>query len=67
MKAFCWHSKEDIRADTIPDPEIMDAHEAIVRITSTAIRDSNLQQGALLVSPSRPKPSVPEEDRIFGC
>jgi threonine dehydrogenase-like Zn-dependent dehydrogenase len=42
MKALCWHGKEDIRVDTVPDPEILDPRDAIVRITATAICGSDL-------------------------
>ena len=42
MKALCWHGKEDVRVDTIPDPKIADPRDAIVRVTSTAICGSDL-------------------------
>ena len=42
MKALCWHGKEDVRIDTVPDPVIRDPRDAIVRITSTAICGSDL-------------------------
>src|SRR5438270_937674 len=42
MKALCWHGKEDVRVDTVPDPKIADPGDAIVRITSTAICGSDL-------------------------
>src|SRR5215469_13326304 len=42
MRALCWHGIEDIRLDTVPDPRIRDARDAIVRITSTAICGSDL-------------------------
>ena len=42
MKALVWHGKEDIRCDTIPDPQIEDQRDAIVRVTSCAICGSDL-------------------------
>ncbi|HEX6307135.1 MAG TPA: zinc-dependent alcohol dehydrogenase [Longimicrobiales bacterium] len=42
MRAVCWHGKEDVRVDTVPDPEILDPKDVIVRITSTAICGSDL-------------------------
>jgi threonine dehydrogenase-like Zn-dependent dehydrogenase len=42
MKALCWHGKGDIRCDTVPDPEIEDARDAIIKITSCAICGSDL-------------------------
>ena len=42
MKATCWHGKNDIRVERVPDPEILNPRDAIVRITSTAICGSDL-------------------------
>ena len=42
MKALCWHGKEDIRCDTVPDPSIEDPRDMIVQITATAICGSDL-------------------------
>jgi threonine dehydrogenase-like Zn-dependent dehydrogenase len=42
MKALCWHGKEDVRIDNVPDPRIEDPRDAIIRITSTAICGSDL-------------------------
>jgi threonine dehydrogenase-like Zn-dependent dehydrogenase len=42
MRAICWHGKEDVRVDTVPDPKIEDPRDVIVRITSTAICGSDL-------------------------
>jgi threonine dehydrogenase-like Zn-dependent dehydrogenase len=42
MKAICWHGKEDVRVDTVPDPKIEDARDVIIRVTSTAICGSDL-------------------------
>jgi threonine dehydrogenase-like Zn-dependent dehydrogenase len=42
MRAVCWNGKSDVRVETVPDPEILNARDAIVRITSTAICGSDL-------------------------
>ena len=42
MKALCWHGKDDVRIDRVPDPEILNPRDAIVKITSTAICGSDL-------------------------
>src|SRR3954449_9694866 len=42
MKALVWHGKEDIRCDTVTDPEIEDPRDAIVRVTTCAICGSDL-------------------------
>lgn len=42
MRALCWHGKSDVRIDRVPDPKILDARDAIIRITSTAICGSDL-------------------------
>ncbi|MDB5691613.1 MAG: glutathione-dependent formaldehyde dehydrogenase [Alphaproteobacteria bacterium] len=42
MKALVWHGKQDIRCDTIPDPEIEDPKDAIIKVTSCAICGSDL-------------------------
>jgi threonine dehydrogenase-like Zn-dependent dehydrogenase len=42
MKANCWYGKHDVRVETVPDPQILNASDAIVRVTSTAICGSDL-------------------------
>ena len=42
MKALRWYGSEDVRVETVPDPQIQDPRDAIVRITSTAICGSDL-------------------------
>jgi threonine dehydrogenase-like Zn-dependent dehydrogenase len=42
MRALVWHGKEDIRCDTVSDPEIQDSRDAIVKVTSCAICGSDL-------------------------
>jgi threonine dehydrogenase-like Zn-dependent dehydrogenase len=42
MKALVWHGKDDVRVDTVPDPQLVDPTDVIVRITATAICGSDL-------------------------
>jgi len=42
MKAVCFHGTEDVRVEHVPDPQILNPRDAIVRITSTAICGSDL-------------------------
>jgi threonine dehydrogenase-like Zn-dependent dehydrogenase len=42
MKANCWMGKHDVRVQEVPDPQILNERDAIVRITSTAICGSDL-------------------------
>lgn len=42
MKALCWSGKEDVRIETVPDPAILNPHDAIVRVTLSAICGSDL-------------------------
>jgi threonine dehydrogenase-like Zn-dependent dehydrogenase len=42
MRANCWHGKQHLRVEDVPDPKILNQRDAIVRITSTAICGSDL-------------------------
>ncbi len=42
MKANCWYGKRDVRVEDVPDPQILNARDAIVQVTSTAICGSDL-------------------------
>lgn len=42
MKALTWHGKNDIRCETVPDPQIRDDRDAIIRVTACAICGSDL-------------------------
>ena len=42
MKALCWHGKNDIRCDTVPDPIIEDPRDVVIKVTSCAICGSDL-------------------------
>ena len=42
MKALRIHGAKDVRVDNVDDPELQDARDAIIRVTSTAICGSDL-------------------------
>jgi threonine dehydrogenase-like Zn-dependent dehydrogenase len=42
MRALCWHGKEDIRVERVPDPRIINPRDIIVGVSSTAICGSDL-------------------------
>lgn len=42
MRAVCWHGPRDVRVEHVPDPEILNPRDAIVRVTLTAICGSDL-------------------------
>ena len=42
MRALTWHGRHDVRVDTVPDPEIVNPRDAILKVTSTAICGSDL-------------------------
>lgn len=42
MKALCWHGTGDVRIDVVPDPNIQDPRDAIIKITASGICGSDL-------------------------
>ena len=42
MRALCWHGHGDVRVDNVPDPELKEPTDVIVKITATAICGSDL-------------------------
>ncbi len=42
MRALCWHGKDDVRVENVPDPQIINPRDAIIKVTSTAICGSDL-------------------------
>ena len=42
MRALTWHGTHDVRVDTVPDPEIVNPRDAVIKVTSTAICGSDL-------------------------
>lgn len=48
MRALIWQGRQDVRVEDVPDPELSEPTDAIVRITSTAICGSDLHLYAVL-------------------
>ena len=42
MKALAWHGTKDVRVDNVPDPQILNPHDAIIEIKASAICGSDL-------------------------
>ena len=42
MRALTWQGTHDVRVETVPDPEIVNPKDAIIKVTSTAICGSDL-------------------------
>src|SRR5919202_4970945 len=42
MRALCWMGPTSVKVQEVPDPKILNARDAIVRISSTAICGSDL-------------------------
>jgi threonine dehydrogenase-like Zn-dependent dehydrogenase len=42
MRANCWMGKKRVQVEQVPDPKILNAQDAIIRVTSTAICGSDL-------------------------
>ncbi|MFL5576956.1 MAG: zinc-dependent alcohol dehydrogenase [Gemmatimonadaceae bacterium] len=42
MKATCWMGKQNVEVRDVPDPQILNSRDAIVKISSTAICGSDL-------------------------
>ncbi|MDB5684717.1 MAG: glutathione-dependent formaldehyde dehydrogenase [Sphingomonas bacterium] len=42
MRALVWHGKQDVRYDTVPDPEIEEDRDAIIKVTGCAICGSDI-------------------------
>lgn len=42
MKAVTWHGKRDVRVETVPDPCIREANDAIIKVSSSGICGSDL-------------------------
>jgi threonine dehydrogenase-like Zn-dependent dehydrogenase len=42
MRALTWHGRHDVRVESVPDPEIVNPRDCILRVTSTAICGSDL-------------------------
>ena len=42
MRALCWHGRNDVGLETVPDPKLLSPRDAIVQVSSTAICGSDL-------------------------
>ncbi|MFB8398123.1 MULTISPECIES: zinc-dependent alcohol dehydrogenase [Streptomyces] len=42
MKALTWHGRRDVRFESVPDPELRDPDDVIVKITTTGLCGSDL-------------------------
>lgn len=42
MKAVCWMGKSKVETLTVEDPKLLNPHDAIIKITRTAICGSDL-------------------------
>ncbi len=42
MRAVTWHGRRNVSVDTVPDPQIKEPTDAIIRVTSTNICGSDL-------------------------
>jgi threonine dehydrogenase-like Zn-dependent dehydrogenase len=42
MRANCWMGKRHVEVQDVPEPKILNSHDAIVRVTTTAICGSDL-------------------------
>ncbi|HEY8482435.1 MAG TPA: zinc-dependent alcohol dehydrogenase [Spirillospora sp.] len=42
MKAVTWHGRRDVRVENVPDPQIKEPEDAIIRVTSSGICGSDL-------------------------
>jgi threonine dehydrogenase-like Zn-dependent dehydrogenase len=54
MRALTWQGKRDVRVETIPDPEIVNPRDAIIKVTSTAICGSDLHLYDAVIPTLRP-------------
>ncbi len=61
MKALVWHGKEDIRCDTVTDPELQDPRDAIMKVTRRAAEEEVVAAPpvALLRRVARAVPQAP--------
>src|SRR5215213_4365077 len=42
MRALVWQGKENVQVETVPDPQIQDPRDVVIRVTATAICGSDL-------------------------
>jgi len=54
MRAVVWQGKGDVRVERVPDPQVVNAHDAIVKVTLTAICGSDLHLYGGLIPAMKP-------------
>jgi hypothetical protein len=42
MKALTWHGERDVRVEDVPEPHLVNPHDAIIEVEATAICGSDL-------------------------
>src|SRR6476661_2558430 len=42
MRANCWEGAKHLKVETVPDPKILNSHDVIIKVSSTAICGSDL-------------------------
>jgi threonine dehydrogenase-like Zn-dependent dehydrogenase len=42
MKAVCWFGKHDVRVEDVPEPQVVNPRDAVIKVTSTALCGSDL-------------------------
>jgi threonine dehydrogenase-like Zn-dependent dehydrogenase len=42
MKALTWHGKHDVRVERVPDPQVLNPRDAIIKVTTSCICGSDL-------------------------
>ncbi len=42
MRALCWNGNNDLRVETVPDPEIINPHDVILKVTMSTTCGSDL-------------------------
>jgi threonine dehydrogenase-like Zn-dependent dehydrogenase len=42
MRATCWSGRNTVQVEHVPDPQILNSRDAIVKITATSICGSDL-------------------------
>ena len=48
MRALTWQGRHEVRVEDVPDPQLRDPRDAIIRVTSTAICGSDLHLYSVL-------------------
>ena len=42
MRALCWNGVNDLRVETVPEPAIVNPHDAILRVSMSTTCGSDL-------------------------